>query len=65
MPCQENLSCKNGNCCVNGVSYFFHDDLPGSKSEEKFSKPRPTKHPLWLLIAGIVFTMVALLIWPQ
>jgi hypothetical protein len=34
-------------------------------SEEQFSKPGPTIHPLWFLALGIILTMTALLIWWQ
>ena len=35
------------------------------RSEEQFSKPGPTIHPLWFLALGIILTMTALLIWWQ
>jgi len=33
------------------------------QSERAFSRPGPTIRPLWLLVGGIVLTLVALFIW--
>ena len=33
------------------------------QSEERFSKPGPTIHPIWFLAIGIAVTLTALVVW--
>jgi thiol:disulfide interchange protein len=33
------------------------------RSEENFSKPGPTVHPLWFLAIGLVLAFTALIVW--
>jgi hypothetical protein len=35
------------------------------QSEQRFSEPGPTVRPLWFLLAGILLTLVAMVIWWQ